>query len=104
MLGALTPARFNFTGLSPWTETSRIQLFGSNSAVGTNDMQTTLMTGAPTVGSTSLSNFTVDLFSTGFSGTLSLELFNPNYWKEDALTVARTGLEKMNAAVAKAVA
>jgi sugar phosphate isomerase/epimerase len=31
----------------------------------------------------------------GFRGVLSLELFNRDYWKQDALTVARTGLEKM---------
>jgi sugar phosphate isomerase/epimerase len=43
-----------------------------------------------------------DLFATGFCGTLSLELFNPEYWKQDALLVARTGLEKMKEAVAKA--
>lgn len=35
----------------------------------------------------------------GFRGMLSLELFNRDYWKQDALTVARTGLEKMRAAV-----
>jgi sugar phosphate isomerase/epimerase len=35
----------------------------------------------------------------GFRGVLSLELFNRDYWKQDALTVARTGLEKMRAAV-----
>ena len=35
---------------------------------------------------------------------LSLELFNPEYWKQDALHVARTGLEKTKAAVAKAIA
>ena len=34
---------------------------------------------------------------------LSLELFNPEYWKQDALQVARTGFEKTKAAVAKAV-
>lgn len=34
---------------------------------------------------------------------LSLELFNPEYWKQDALQVAKTGLEKTKAAVAKAV-
>jgi 2-keto-myo-inositol isomerase len=34
----------------------------------------------------------------GFHGHLSLELFNRDYWKEDPLTVARTGLEKMRAA------
>jgi len=43
-----------------------------------------------------------DLFSTGFAGTLSLELFNPNYWKQNALEVASTGLAKMKEAVAKA--
>jgi 2-keto-myo-inositol isomerase len=42
-----------------------------------------------------------DLFATGFRGTLSLELFNPQYWKQDALEVARTGLEKMKQAVAR---
>jgi 2-keto-myo-inositol isomerase len=35
----------------------------------------------------------------GFHGQLSLELFNREYWKQDALTVARTGLEKMKAVV-----
>lgn len=37
-----------------------------------------------------------------FHGVLSLELFNPDYWKQDPLTVARTGLEKMREVVAKA--
>jgi sugar phosphate isomerase/epimerase len=32
---------------------------------------------------------------------LSLELFHPGYWKQDAALVARTGLEKMRAAVAR---
>src|SRR6056297_474694 len=30
----------------------------------------------------------------GFRGTFSLELFNPQYWKRDALEVAREGLAK----------
>jgi sugar phosphate isomerase/epimerase len=34
-----------------------------------------------------------------FSGYLSLEVFNREYWKQDALAVARTGLEKMRAVV-----
>jgi 2-keto-myo-inositol isomerase len=38
-----------------------------------------------------------DLRRLGFSGFLSLELFNRDYWKQDALLVARTGLEKMRA-------
>jgi sugar phosphate isomerase/epimerase len=37
----------------------------------------------------------------GYKGYLSLELFNRDYWKQDGLTVARTGLEKMKAAVGK---
>lgn len=32
---------------------------------------------------------------------LSLELFNRTYWKQDALKVAKTGLEKMKAAVSR---
>lgn len=39
----------------------------------------------------------------GFRGVLSLELFNRDYWKQDALTVARTGLEKMKAVVRRAL-
>ena len=34
---------------------------------------------------------------------LSLELFNQMYWKQDALTVAKTGLEKMKQSVHKAL-
>jgi 2-keto-myo-inositol isomerase len=40
----------------------------------------------------------------GFRGVLSLELFNRDYWKQDPLQVAKTGLEKMRAAVVKALA
>jgi 2-keto-myo-inositol isomerase len=39
------------------------------------------------------------LHRTGFRGALSLELFNRDYWKQDAAVVARTGLEKMKAVV-----
>ena len=34
---------------------------------------------------------------------LSLELFNPTYWKQDALEVAKTGLAKLKAAVVSAL-
>jgi len=44
-----------------------------------------------------------DLRANGFKGVLSLELFNRNEWKRDALTVAKIGLEKMQAAVAKSM-
>ncbi len=43
------------------------------------------------------------LHEAGFQGFLSLELFNPRYFKEDPLEVARTGLHKMQSAVAKAL-
>lgn len=43
------------------------------------------------------------LFHTGFRGALSLELFNRDYWQQAATAVARTGLEKMRAAVEKAI-
>jgi sugar phosphate isomerase/epimerase len=33
----------------------------------------------------------------GFDGYLSIELFNPTYWQQDARSVARTALEKMKA-------
>jgi 2-keto-myo-inositol isomerase len=35
----------------------------------------------------------------GFNGFLSLELFNRDYWKQDPLVVARTGLEKLKSQV-----
>lgn len=49
-----------------------------------------------------LSQILRDLSDNGGGQVLSLELFNPDYWKQDALEVARTGLAKMKAAVAKA--
>lgn len=38
----------------------------------------------------------------GRSITLSLELFNPTYWMEDAADVVKTGLQKMQASVKRA--
>jgi len=43
-----------------------------------------------------------DLANMGGTKVLSLELFNPDYWKNDALSVAKTGLEKMKKVVALA--
>lgn len=40
-----------------------------------------------------------DLRDIGFRGVLSLELFNPTYYKQDALEVAVTGLKKTTAVV-----
>jgi 2-keto-myo-inositol isomerase len=44
-----------------------------------------------------------DLQAIGYSGLLSLELFNRAYWSQDALTVARTGREKIQALVQRAL-
>ena len=44
-----------------------------------------------------------DLKGLGFRGMLSLELFNPTYWKQDPLEVAKTGLTKLKAVVEKAM-
>ena len=51
-----------------------------------------------------LSKIFQTLYNAGYRGVLSLELFNRDYWKQDALEVAKTGLEKTKAAVAKAFA
>ena len=49
-----------------------------------------------------LKQILADLANMGGTKVLSLELFNPEYWKNDLLTIAKTGLEKMKKAVANA--
>jgi sugar phosphate isomerase/epimerase len=44
-----------------------------------------------------------DLHANRSQAVLSLELFNPTYWKQDPLTVAKTGLAKMKTEVRKAL-
>jgi len=44
-----------------------------------------------------------DLRDNGSRAVLSLELFSPVYWEKDALDVAKLGLAKMKAAVARAL-
>ena len=44
-----------------------------------------------------------DLSANGFDGALSLELFNRNYWQQNALQVATTGLAKMKQVVEAAL-
>ncbi len=44
-----------------------------------------------------------DLAGINSGMVLSLELFNPIYWKQDALEVAKTGLSKLKGAVASAL-
>ncbi len=50
-----------------------------------------------------LDQIIADLHANGSHAVLSLELFNPTYWKQDPLSVAKTGLAKMKAAVNKAL-
>jgi sugar phosphate isomerase/epimerase len=54
----------------------------------------------PGDGAAPLKQILSDLKNMGGTKVLSLELFNEKYWKDDALTVAKTGLEKMKKAVA----
>jgi sugar phosphate isomerase/epimerase len=51
-----------------------------------------------------LTKFFQNLKAIGFAGSLSIELFNKEYWKQDAAVVAKTALEKTRAAVKKAFA
>jgi len=44
-----------------------------------------------------------DLYNMGGNKVLSLELFNPDYWKQDALKIAKTGLDKMKKLVSEAI-
>ena len=50
-----------------------------------------------------LSQILRDLHANGSRAVLSLELFNPTYWKQDPLAVAKIGLAKMKSAVSKAL-
>ncbi len=45
-----------------------------------------------------------DVYDNGCRAMLSLELFNQDYWKQDALEVAKLGLAKMQAVVRQALA
>jgi sugar phosphate isomerase/epimerase len=58
----------------------------------------------PGDGSAPLTALLRDLHAIGFRGFLSLEVFNREYWKQDALAVSKTGLAKMKAVVDKALA
>jgi 2-keto-myo-inositol isomerase len=50
-----------------------------------------------------LTQILTDLTNMGGIKILSLELFNPEYWKNDSLSIAKTGIEKMRKAVAAAM-
>lgn len=54
----------------------------------------------PTEGVAPIKTILSTMIQNGFEGVLSLELFNRGYWQQDPNVVAKTGLEKMKAAVA----
>lgn len=53
----------------------------------------------PGDGAAPLKQLISNLREIGGEQIFSLELFNRDYWKQDPLTVAKTGLEKMKAVV-----
>src|SRR5207249_3550155 len=58
----------------------------------------------PGDGSAPLRQILHDLLTIGGTKILSLELFNETYWKENALVVAKTGLQKMKLLVNEVLA
>jgi sugar phosphate isomerase/epimerase len=50
-----------------------------------------------------LTEILATLARNGYTGMVSLELFNETYWAQPPDTVARTGIEKLRAVIAKAV-
>jgi sugar phosphate isomerase/epimerase len=58
----------------------------------------------PGDGAAPLKQILRDLMRMGGTKVLSLELFNETYWKQDALQVARTGLQKMKRLVEEVIA
>ena len=44
-----------------------------------------------------------DLYGIGYRGCISLELYNPNYYKENLQKVAETGLQKTLEVISKAI-
>jgi 2-keto-myo-inositol isomerase len=57
----------------------------------------------PGDGSAPLGQLLRDLQGIGCRAVLSLELFNRDYWRQDALQVARTGLESLQAVVRRSL-
>lgn len=74
-----------------------IEIFHMNDFVDTipRDKQEDKDRVYPGDGAAPMKQIIADLKAIGGNKVLSLELFNPNYWKEDALSVAKMGLDKM---------
>lgn len=57
----LTPLSITLSNLAPFTSTDRLELSCSNAGAGSEDLQTSALANAPSVGATQLNQFTVDL-------------------------------------------
>ncbi len=86
----------DFAGLS-MIEASRMHVFHINDYPADPPRQTISDKDRvyPGDGVCPLKPIIAQLVANGFDGYFSLELFNPQYWQQDALLVAKTGLEKM---------
>lgn len=82
-----------------------IEIFHFNDFVNTipREKQTDSDRVYPGDGTAPFRQIITDLYNTGGTKVLSLELFNKTYWEKDALEVAATGLSKMKRLVAEAV-
>ena len=80
---------------------SRIEIFHMNDYPDSivREKQTDADRVYPGDGVAPISQILTDLKNMGGTKVLSLELFNREYWQQDALKVAKTGLEKMKKAV-----
>lgn len=94
----------NFNGLKQLSAQA-IQVFHLNDypADPSREMISDLDRVMPGDGIAPLSQILRDLHANGSRAVLSLELFNPAYWKQDPLEVAKIGLAKMKNAVGKAL-
>jgi sugar phosphate isomerase/epimerase len=79
----------------------RVAIFHFNDAPGSpaREQQTDADRVYPGDGVAPLEDILRTLKESGYRGVISLELFNPKYWKQDPKEVARVGLEKMKAAL-----
>jgi sugar phosphate isomerase/epimerase len=83
-----------------WTRSSRASRAlspGANPAAEVKDSDRLY----PGDGDLPLAQMLKDLWKVGFRGPLSLEMFSDAEWKKSAAEVAKRGIEKMRAVIAK---
>jgi sugar phosphate isomerase/epimerase len=79
-----------------------LEIFHMNDYLGTvpRELQADKDRVYPGDGAAPIKQILTDLAQMGGVKVLSLELFNQEYWKQDAFHVAKTGLDKMKALTA----